>query len=148
MTRFSRISLIALSAVALSCAAQAQNTPVGKWHSIDDKTKEAKAEITITEANGVLTGRITKRLTKDAKPDDTCDKCTDARKDKPIVGLEIIRGAKKEADEDVWAGGKILDPENGKDYNLKLTPKDGGKTLAVRGSIGPFGRTQTWNRVQ
>lgn len=134
--------------IAMAGAAFAQNTPVGKWHTIDDKTKEIKSEITITEAGGVLTGKVTKVLRKDAKPDAKCDECTDARKGQPIVGLEIIRGAKKAANEDVWSGGKILDPENGKEYTLKLTPEDGGKKLAVRGSIGPFGRTQTWVRVQ
>lgn len=134
--------------VAMAGAAFAQNTPVGKWHSIDDKTKEIKSEITITEAGGVLTGKVTKVLRKDAKPDAKCEECTDARRGQPIVGLEILRGAKKAANEDVWSGGKILDPENGKEYTLKLTPEDGGKKLAVRGSIGPFGRTQTWVRVQ
>ena len=144
LTRFiAGFALLAVAGVAL-----AQNSPVGKWHTIDDKTKEAKAEITVTETAGVLTGKITKRLTKDAKADDKCEKCSDARKDQPIMGLEIIRGAKKEAGEEIWVGGKILDPENGREYSLKLTPEDGGKKLAVRGSIGPFGRTQTWVRVQ
>jgi uncharacterized protein (DUF2147 family) len=134
--------------IAVAGAALAQNTPVGKWHTIDDKTKEIKSEITITESGGVLSGKVSKILRKDAKPDAKCDECTDARKGQPMMGLEIIRGAKKEANEDVWSGGKILDPENGKEYTLKLTPEDGGKKLAVRGSIGPFGRTQTWVRVQ
>jgi uncharacterized protein (DUF2147 family) len=144
MSRF----LSGLAFLAAAGSALAQNTPVGKWHSIDDKTKEVKSEITITEANGVLSGKVSKILRKDAKPDAKCDECTDARKGQPLMGLEIIRGMKKEANDDVWAGGKILDPENGKEYNLKLTPQDGGKQLAVRGSIGPFGRTQTWVRVQ
>jgi uncharacterized protein (DUF2147 family) len=74
--------------------------------------------------------------------------CKDALKDQPMVGLPIIQGAKKAADKDVWEGGKILDPENGKFYTLRLTPIDGGQKLEVRGSIGPFGRTQTWVRVQ
>jgi uncharacterized protein (DUF2147 family) len=134
--------------VTFAGSALAQNTPVGKWHSMDDKTKEIKSEITITEAGGVLTGKVTKVLRKDAKPDAKCDECTDARKGQPIVGLEIIRGAKKEDGADVWAGGKILDPENGKEYTLKMTPQDGGKKLDVRGSMGPFGRTQTWVRTQ
>jgi uncharacterized protein (DUF2147 family) len=64
-----------------------------------------------------------------------------------MVGLEIIRGARKAPDKDVWEGGKILDPENGREYSLRLTPVDGGKKLDVRGSFGPFGRTQTWLRV-
>ena len=134
--------------IAMAGAAFAQNTPVGKWHTVDDKTKEIKSEITITEAGGVLTGKVTKVLRKDAKPDAKCDECTDARKGQPIVGLEIIRGAKKDDSHNAWSGGKILDPENGKEYTLKLTPEDGGKHLTVRGSIGPFGRNQTWVRVQ
>ena len=63
------------------------------------------------------------------------------------LGLEIIRGAKKADGKDVWEDGKILDPENGKTYTLKMTPIEGGKKLEVRGSIGPFGRTQTWVRT-
>jgi uncharacterized protein (DUF2147 family) len=141
-------SIAGLVFLAAAGSTLAQNTPVGKWHSIDDKTKEIKSEITITEAGGVLTGKVSKVLRKDAKPDAVCDECKDARKGQPIVGLEIIRGAKKDGGENVWTGGKILDPENGKEYTLKLTPEEEGKKLAVRGSIGPFGRTQTWVRVQ
>jgi uncharacterized protein (DUF2147 family) len=137
-----------IASIFLLSPVWAQNSPVGKWHSIDDKTKEIKSEITITDNAGVLSGKVTKLLRKDAKQDAVCDECKDARKDKPILGLEIIRGAKKDADADVWTGGKILDPENGKEYALKLTPDDGGKKLAVRGSIFGIGRTQTWVRVE
>ena len=124
----------------------AQTSPVGLWRSVDDKTGEAKAEIRIVENAGVLTGRIEKTLRKDAKP--TCEECRDERKGQAIQGLEIIRGAKKAEGQDVWEHGKILDPENGKDYTLKLAPVDGGQKLQVRGFIGPFYRTQTWVRVQ
>lgn len=138
-------SLILLSSIG---AAWAQTTPVGLWRNIDDKTGEAKAEIRITDTAGVLNGRIEKRLAKDAKADAVCDECSDDRKGKPMDGLEIIRGAKKTEGKDVWEGGKILDPENGRNYTLRLTPIEGGKKLEVRGSFGPFGRTQTWVRAQ
>ncbi len=128
-------------------AAMAQMTPVGNWHTIDDKTKEVKSEIQIVESGGMLNGKVTKLLRKEAKQDAVCDECTDDRKGKPMVGLEIVRGAKKADGKDVWEDGKILDPENGKTYGLRMTPIDGGKKLEVRGSIGPFGRTQTWVRV-
>jgi uncharacterized protein (DUF2147 family) len=134
--------------VAAAGGALAQNTPVGKWHTIDDQTKEVKSEVTITESNGVLTGKITKLLRKDAKQDAVCEDCKDARKGQPILGLEIIRGAKKEANEDVWVNGKILNPEGGTEYSLKMTPQDGGKKLAVRGSFGFIGKTQIWVRTQ
>ena len=74
--------------------------------------------------------------------------CTDDRKDKPKLGMEVIRGAAKAEGKDSWESGKILDPDNGKSYTLRLTPTDGGSKLDVRGSIGPFGRTQTWVRIQ
>ncbi|MDB5896909.1 MAG: hypothetical protein JWP41_511, partial [Ramlibacter sp.] len=130
---------ILASVVALMAgAALAQSTPVGTWRSVDDKTGEPKAEIRIVEAGGVLTGRIEKRLVKDATPGKLCDECKDERKGQPMDGLEIIRGARKAEGKDVWEGGKILDPENGREYGLRLTPVDGGKKLDVRGSIGPF----------
>ncbi|WP_081466211.1 DUF2147 domain-containing protein [Ramlibacter tataouinensis] len=128
--------------------AWAQATPVGLWRSVDDKTGEARAEIRITESAGALSGRIEKRLSKDARPGDVCTECKDERKGQPLAGLEIIRGARQAEGREVWEGGKILDPENGREYTLRLTPVEGGKRLEVRGSIGPFGRTQTWVRVQ
>ena len=134
--------------MSVAAASFAQMTPVGTWNTIDDKTREPKSEIQISEAGGMLSGKVTKLLRKEAKQDAVCDECSDDRKGKPMLGLEIIRGAKKVEGKDVWEDGKILDPENGKTYGLKMTPVEGGKKLEVRGSIGPFGRTQTWVRVQ
>ena len=65
-----------------------------------------------------------------------------------MIGLEIIRGARQAEGRAVWEGGRILDPEDGRSYTLRLTPIEEGRKLQVRGSIGPFGRTQTWVRVQ
>ena len=140
-------TLAAILFASLALPALAQMSPVGTWHTMDEKTGEIKSQIVISEAGGVVSGKIDKVLRKDAKPDAVCDECSDDRKGKPIVGLEIIRGAKKAAGKDVWEDGKILDPENGKNYTLRLTPIEGGKKLEVRGSIGPFGRPQTWVRV-
>ncbi|HEY3047541.1 MAG TPA: DUF2147 domain-containing protein [Polaromonas sp.] len=140
------LTAIVLGAMALP--ALAQSTPVGLWRNYDDKTGEAKAEVRITEAAGVLSGKVEKRLLKNARPEDLCTECSDDRKDKLLLGMEVMRGAKKADDRDVWEGGKILDPENGRNYTLKMTPIEGGKKLEVRGSFGPFGRTQTWVRLQ
>ncbi|HEX2544898.1 MAG TPA: DUF2147 domain-containing protein [Ramlibacter sp.] len=138
--------ILTLIVACAAGAAFAQATPVGLWRSIDDKTGEAKAEIRIVETGGSLSGRIEKTLKKDGKP--TCEVCTDDRKNQPINGLEIIRGVKRKQGEDVWEQGKILDPENGKEYNVRIESVDGGSKLQVRGYVGPFFRTQTWVRVQ
>jgi uncharacterized protein (DUF2147 family) len=140
--------LAAVLFLAGASAAVAQVSPVGVWRSVDDKTGESKAEIRIADKGGALTGRIDKQLRKEAKADAVCDECTDDRKAKPIVGLEIIRGGAKAEGKEVWEGGKILDPENGKEYRASFTPIEGGKKLEVRGYLGPFWRTQVWNRVQ
>ncbi|ABM34629.1 DUF2147 domain-containing protein [Paracidovorax citrulli] len=143
-----RTALLAIALAAAALPSWAQMSPVGTWRSIDDKTGEAKAEIRITEADGVLSGRIEKSLKKDTQPGATCQECTDDRKGQPIAGLEIIRGGKKAEGKDLWEGGKILDPENGKEYRASFTPIDGGARLEVRGYLGPFWRTQVWQRVQ
>ncbi|RYF06825.1 MAG: DUF2147 domain-containing protein [Comamonadaceae bacterium] len=141
-------ALAAIFCVAIAAPVWAQMTPVGTWRSIDDKTGEAKAEIRLTESGGALSGRVERSLKKDTKPDAVCAECTDDRKGQPVVGMEIIRGGKKAEGKDVWEGGKIIDPENGKEYRASFTPTEGGAKLEVRGYLGPFWRTQTWQRVQ
>lgn len=135
--------LAALLAPAGHALAQA-DTPVGLWRSHDDDTKAPKALIRITEQGGALTGRIEKILTD--KADAVCEKCTDARKDKPVQGMTILSGLKKDGEE--WSGGEILDPNNGKVYKARLKLADAGRKLDVRGFIGiaALGRTQTWVR--
>ncbi|NBQ87152.1 MAG: DUF2147 domain-containing protein [Betaproteobacteria bacterium] len=140
------VSAILLCTATLASAQT--SSPVGLWRNVDDKTGEAKAEVRISERDGMLFGRIERRLAADAKPDAVCTECSDDRKGQLLNGLEIIRGARKADGKDVWEGGKILDPENGRNYALRLTPVDGGRKLEVRGSLGPFGRTQTWQRIQ
>jgi uncharacterized protein (DUF2147 family) len=144
-------SLIAATALSLlSGIALAQATPAGLWKTIDDESKQEKSLVRISESNGVFSAKIEK-IFDTSKQDSKCDKCTDDRKDQPIVGLTILRGVKKNAGEaDLWDGGDILDPNNGKVYKARLKPVDGGKKLEVRGYIGMpmLGRTQTWIRVE
>ncbi|WP_423599040.1 DUF2147 domain-containing protein [Roseateles sp. MS654] len=130
--------------------AQAATTPVGVWKTIDDETKQERSTVRISEVGGVLTGKIEK-ITDPAKQTAKCDECTDERKGQPLLGLTILRNVKKNGnDAELWDGGDILDPANGKVYRVRLRPVDGGKKLEVRGFIGMpmLGRTQTWVRVE
>ncbi len=123
-------------------------SPVGLWKTFDDKTGEAKSFVKIWEKNGVYGGKITKLIVKEGEdPNPLCDKCPGGKKDKPVVGMTIIWGLKKEGDK--YTGGKILDPDNGKVYKCTIKLADGGKTLKVRGYIGvsALGRNQFWKRV-
>ena len=138
---------IALAIGAASFTAFAQMTPVGLWKTIDDKDGTAKSEIRIVENGGVVSGKVDKILDPKTR-DNKCVECTDERKDQPIQGMEILRGLRKADGKDVWEGGNILDPNNGKVYRATVTPIEGGAKLQMRGYIGFFYRTQTWIRVQ
>ncbi|MGI4856999.1 MAG: DUF2147 domain-containing protein [Janthinobacterium lividum] len=131
-----------------SSAAPADRTsPVGVWRTIDDHTHEAKALIEIArDPTGALTGRILTGLGRNHHPDSRCTACTDERKDQPMQGLTIIRHLQKNGD--IWEGGEILDPENGKTYHCRVQLADHGKHLIVRGYLGIplLGRSQTWIR--
>lgn len=144
----SRICLIAFAAgLALPAYAQSMS-PVGAWNTIDDETKKPKSLVRITEKDGVISGTVEK-IVDPAKQDSKCDECAgdDPRKGKPVIGMTILSDLKKESDT-VWSGGKILDPNNGKSYNAKVTVIDGGRKLEMRGSILFIGRTQTWIRAE
>ncbi|MBN8507598.1 MAG: DUF2147 domain-containing protein [Burkholderiales bacterium] len=131
-------------------AAVAPSSPAGLWKTIDDDGKTEKSLVRITDAGGVYSAKVEK-ISDPTKADSKCDQCTDERKDKPVVGMTIMRNVKAAADDkNLWDGGDILDPNNGKVYKVRLKLADGGKKLDVRGYIGAplLGRTQTWIRVE
>ena len=117
---------------------------IGKWKTIDDLTGKEKGIVEIYEHKGKIFGRIVEIFEHDKKHL-KCEKCQGEDKNKPILGLNIINGLIKNVD--VYEGGKIIDPKNGKSYNCKIT-LDGKDKLIVRGYIGIslFGRSQTWIR--
>jgi uncharacterized protein (DUF2147 family) len=135
----------ALAWVLATPIASAQPTPAGLWKTIDDETRQPKSQVRIVEAGGTLTGRI-ERITDSAHHDATCEKCEGVRKDQKVLGMTIIEGVKRDGTH--WDGGTILDPNNGKVYKVRLTPKEGGRMLEVRGFLGPFYRNQTWVRLE
>ncbi|MBX3611565.1 MAG: DUF2147 domain-containing protein [Hydrogenophaga sp.] len=139
----------ATSLLALAGLAHAQMTPAGVWKTIDDDSKKEKSLVRITESGGVFSGRIEKLLDPASDSKGVCDKCSDDRKDKPVLGLEILRGIQQsESDKAVYEGGTIVDPNNGKSYRARLKPVNGGAQLEMRGYLGPFYRTQIWHRVE
>ena len=141
-------TLIAAFALASAATAWAQNTPVGLWKTIDDDGKTEKSLVRITDGGGTLTGK-SEKIFDAAKQDSKCDKCSDERKDKLVLGMIILRNLKLDADDnEAWSGGEILDPNNGKTYKARLKPIEGGKQLQMRGYMGPCFRTQVWLRVE
>jgi uncharacterized protein (DUF2147 family) len=137
-------TILALTLI-LSISLQAQSV-LGKWKTIDDVTGKAKSIVEIYEQDGKVFGKVVKILTP-GRENAVCDKCEGVNKDKPILGLIILKNLTKDGDE--WEDGEILDPNNGKTYSCYITLEDKDK-LKVRGYIGfsVIGRTQYWYRVK
>ena len=107
---------LAFTALATaSLFASAQSTPVGLWKTIDDESGKEKSLVRIQEANGQLTGTIEKFLDPATKPDVKCDLCSDERKGKPILGMQILRGLKPTDDKARWGRRRNLGPQQRQD---------------------------------
>ncbi len=137
--------------MAISCAIMLfpatifANSIEGIWKNIDDKTGKANSTIEVKIVNNKLYATVKTSTPADA----ICSKCSsdDPRKDKPLVGMEIVSGLTKNSD-GVWEGDDgILDPETGKIYDCKLwiDEKDKNK-LNLRGYVGFFYQTRVWRR--
>ena len=120
-------------------------SPLGLWKTFDDKTGKARAIVRIYLEDGKLFGKIEQSFTPGAESR-VCSVCSDERKDKPIIGLIIIRNMKP--DGSAFTGGDILDPDSGSVYRCKMHLEQDGTRLSVRGYIGfaLLGRSQTWQR--
>lgn len=140
------------AAVFATVKAHAEETLEGKWKTIADEGEDkgkADSHLVIYQNNGVYAAKVVKLLLK--PQDQLCDKCKGALYNKPIVGMNIFSNMKKtgKVDKDFgeeYAGGQIMDPNNGKFYTCKMWIK--GDTLVVRGYLAFFYRTQRWYRVK
>lgn len=131
-----------LSVLSLFSHVTLADSVIGVWKTIDDETDKEKSLVQITEnTHGELEGYVIKLFNDPAA---LCDKCQGDKKNKPIHGMQILWGLKK--DDNQWKNGKILDPKTGKIYTASIKLIDEDKKLRVRGYIGPFFRTQEWQR--
>lgn len=136
------VVLIAALAIAGAGPAAAADPLVGTWKTVDEKTGKVVSEVEVYDQGGKFFGKIvglTEPNDAQGKPK-TCTKCQGADKDKPIIGLVILKDLSPSGDR--YKGGTITDPDDGKIYKSELWVEDG--KLKVRGYLGPFYRTQTW----
>lgn len=136
------VVLIAALAIAGAGPAAAADPLVGTWKTVDEKTGKVVSEVEVYDQGGKFFGKIvglTEPNDAQGKPK-TCTKCQGTDKDKPIIGLVILKDLSPSGDR--YKGGTITDPDDGKIYKSELWVEDG--KLKVRGYLGPFYRTQTW----
>lgn len=137
-----RIELFGLALALLPMAAFAQSSPVGKWKTFDEDTGKARSIVEVYEAkDGTLIGKVIETL---YAADPVCDKCAGANKNKPIKGMTILWGLKK--DGDAYSGGTVLKPSAGKTYKSKARLLEGGKKFEVSGCVSFICKQQMWTR--
>lgn len=138
----------ALLSLVAGHALGAEPTAAGLWQAIDKDSGQPTGWFLITDHGGVYDGIIARMYMKPGEdPNVVCDRCRDDRHDKPWLGLEIIRGMKRDGLK--YEGGTILDPRYGDVYNAIMTLAPDGQTLVVRGYLGIslFGQNQYWTRL-
>ena len=137
--------LITLLLCITAMTSMQSQSVIGKWKTIDDTTGEAKSIVEVFSKSGKIYAKVVDILDP-ANKNSVCKQCSGEDKNKPILGLTIIKGLSKDGSE--YNSGEILDPKNGKLYKCALTLESKDK-LKVRGYIGfsLLGRTQYWHRV-
>lgn len=135
--------LVVFFAMAFNVQSQ---TVLGKWKTIDDETGKPKSVVEIYEKAGKIYGKVIEIFDVNKK-NKVCDECSGDDKNKPILGIIVIKGLRKDGKE--YNDGQILDPNNGKLYKCFITLEENDK-LKVRGFIGIslIGRTQYWYRIK
>lgn len=139
--------LLLIALLLAPASVLAQDAALGRWVTIDDASGRQKSVVEVFDAgNGSYGARVVRLLDTSRGPNPLCDKCSGSRRNQPILGMVIAWDLRR--DGEGLTGGRILDPENGKTYSVRMTPVEGGRRLQVRGFLGIalLGRTQVWRR--
>jgi uncharacterized protein (DUF2147 family) len=138
--------VLVLMSLFFSASSVQHNGIIGKWRTIDDETGKPISVVEIFESHGKFYGNVVEIFDPKSR-NKTCTECEGTDKNKPIIGLQVIKGLRKDGKE--FNGGKILDPKYGKLYKCSIELENTDK-LKVRGFVGIslFGRTQYWQRVK
>ena len=147
------LSLMLVLGWASNSVAQKGDAVVGKWWN-----EEKDAQIEVYPCEGKYCGKII--LLKEpnypagdpkgmaGKPKVDRENPDASQRERPTLGMNLVWGFTP-AGENLWEGGFIYNPREGKTYKCKMTLEN-PDLLKVRGFIGIslIGKTNIWSRVK
>jgi len=121
--------------MAFACAsavAAQEPSAAGLWQKLENN--KPVAWFLVVDHSGIFEGVIAKTFSlpgEDSNKIDICTKCTDDRKNAPVLGISFIRDMKRDGLK--YENGNVLDPRDGKIYKPKMSVSADGQQLIMRG---------------